>query len=62
VSDKRNTEDDIGKGMTVQEFFDRLDSFRIYKGSVVIHPGINYGFIELDESFFNELKPRLMKK
>lgn len=41
---------------TDQEMIDKFDSFKRTKGSVLIHFGTPYKFIELNESFVTEMQ------
>lgn len=47
---------------TVEEFFDNLDGLkRTPNGTVIIHPGFAYGFVEVTEEFLTELKAEMKK-
>jgi len=52
------------KEVTVGDFLSSFDHFRRVTGgnTVVIHPGLSYGFIELKETFVDELKRDLQIK
>lgn len=52
------------KKVTVGDFLSKFDYFRRVTGgdSVIIHPALPYGFIELKETFVDEVKRDLQIK
>ena len=50
------------KEKTVGDLITKFDHFRQVPdtGNIIIHPGLNHGFIELTEEFVNDLKKNLV--
>lgn len=47
---------------TLEDFFKKFDTYNGSEGNIIIHPGLPYNFIELDENFVQELKEDLKMK
>lgn len=54
--------------MKVKDIFDNLDNCKTYIGKIdkrefiIIHPGLEYGFIELSKEFVENLKHEIKNK
>ena len=54
----------MAEGLTTEQFIEKFDNFRRVPstGNVIIHPALQYGFIELTGEFVGELKNDIQKK